>query len=201
MVVRCTYDNTEYHPLLFTTDPDGIWSRGGQDRRYKMYTAMLTEGTRMLSSVGAINSWLAKALALYKPILTAYNLPFDLDKCKNTGIDVTIFQQKFCLWSAAYTQFVHTKAFKNFALHCHAFNDCTKFGNKTFQTNAEVMTRFVTGNPELEDEPHPALEDILFYEILILNKILKTRSTKWLLTKPVSYNWRDCQVRDHYTAK
>jgi len=194
------YNNASEHPLFFTSDSEGIWSRAGQDRRYGAYELMINDGSRMIASVAAVNRWLVKALVTYNPILTAYNLPFDLDKCNLTGINVTIFERKFCLWAAAYTQFAHTKAYRNFALQCHAFNPPTNFGNMTYQTNAEIMTRFVTGNPSLKDEPHSALEDILEYEILVLNKILKTRSTKWLLTKPISYNWRNCQVRDNFES-
>ena len=194
------YTDYEGHPLFFTSDKNGIWSKSGQDKRYKVYEQMVRNGDRMIASVPAINSWLVKALKLYNPVLTAYNLGFDLDKCKNTGIDLTMFDRKFCLWSAAYTAWAHTKKYRNFALSVHAFNPPTAYSNMSYKTNAETMARFVMGLPDLPDEPHSALEDILEYELPILNKLLKSRSVKWLLTKPLPYNWRHCQVRDAFTA-
>ncbi len=34
VLVHGTYDNPKDHPLFFTTDPDCIWSRGGQEPAY-----------------------------------------------------------------------------------------------------------------------------------------------------------------------
>ena len=44
------------HPLFFTSDSDGIWSKDGQDKRYKAYRRMLKSGSRMIASVNAINN-------------------------------------------------------------------------------------------------------------------------------------------------
>jgi len=195
------FTDMQNHPLFFTSDKEGIWSKKGQDKRYKTYSAMVSGGSRMVASVAAINRWLEKAAVQYKPILTAYNLAFDLDKCKNTGIDLTLFPESFCLWQAAYAKFAHTKAYRQFILDCHGFNPPTQYGNMTFKTNAEIMTRFITNNPTLEDEPHTALEDIIFYELKILNKILSSWSIPEIMEKSVSYNWRDNQVKDWYKVK
>lgn len=199
VLVRGIYDAPAEHPLFFdSTATSSIWSRAGQDKRYRQYQTMLDNGSRMLASVPAINSWLAKAAGQYSPILTAYNLPFDLHKCQNTGIDLAVFDRHFCLWSAAYTHWAKSKAYRAFALSCHAFNTPTEKGNMTFKTNAETMARFVLGNPMLEDEPHTALEDIIFYELPILNKLLRRRSVKWLLNELEPYSWQDVQVRDWF---
>lgn len=202
VMVDGIYTDRENHELFWNGDA-GLWGRAGLARRYARYDAMVKSGARMLASTAAVNRWLDKALATYNPILTAYNLAFDLGKCANTGIDLTGFgARKFCLWHAAYTVFSHSKAYRNFALALHAFNAPTDLGNMSFKTNAETMARFVLGQPELEDEPHTALEDAVYYELPILLAILRKRSAKWLLDPEniVAYNWRDCQVRDHFTA-
>lgn len=204
VMVDGIFTDIQNHPLFFTSSAeDKLWGKPTLDRRYKRYQAMVANGSRMVASVAAINRWLDKAKAQYNPILTAYNLAFDLDKCNNTGIDLTQFgARKFCLWAAAYTLFAHTRQYRDMALALHAFNAPTEYGNMTFKTNAETMARFVTGNPRMEDEPHTALEDAVYYELPILLAVLRRRSAKWLLSDAVdSYNWRDCQVRDAFKAK
>lgn len=196
------FTDRETHPLFFDSKApnDALWSRDSADRRYDIYNQMVKNGTRMLATVPAVNSWLAKAKEAYNPVMTAYNLPFDVDKMRNTGIDCGMFDRHFCLWSAAFTQYAHSKNYRNFVLQCHAFNATTKHGNATYKTNAEIMARYVTGNPTLEDEPHTALEDIIFYELVILRKILKARSLDWLMNDLMPYNWRKCQLRDAFKA-
>ena len=186
------------HPLFFTSDPDGIWSKDGQDKRYKTYKRMLKSGSRMIANVAAINNWLAKAATTYQPILTAYNLAFDLDKCRNTGIDLTLFNQSFCLWHAAYAAYAQSKAYRKMVLDLHAFNSPTRYQNMTYKTNAETMARFCLGQPDLVDEPHTSLEDIVFYELPILQKLCKSKSNRWLINNKVRANWRNVQVKDHF---
>ena len=76
-------------PLFYIAkeEASSLWSNQGKDRRYDRYNEMLENGTRMLASVNAINNWLNRVAGKYNPILTAYNLPFDMDKCNKTGID------------------------------------------------------------------------------------------------------------------
>jgi hypothetical protein len=173
-----------------------IWGYGGLEKRKANYVEMLNSGRRMLASVNAINKWLQQAMGKYNPELTAYNLAFDKDKCEKTGIDVTGFSNSFCLWQAAVGNICNTKKFREFVLMNHAFNDATKFGNMTFQTNAEVVCGFLKG--EIIDEPHTALEDARDFESPILQHILKKRDWKEKITP---YNWRTHQVKDHFIAK
>lgn len=194
------YNDSRNHPLFFTSDVDGIWSKNGQDKRYGMYNRMLQSGTRMLASVNAVNRWLERVKGQYNPYLTAYNFPFDRDKCKNTEIDLTIFGDKyFCLWAAAITKWGHTQKFRQFVLDTHCFNMPTELGNMTYKTNAEIMTRFVLNDPDLPDEPHTGLEDILYYELPVLKKLLTTETPKKLMAS-TSYNWREFQVKDGFKA-
>jgi hypothetical protein len=201
VLVNGVFTDSENHPLYFTSDDEGIWSKKGQDRRYKIYKRMVDNGSRMIASVPAINAWLCKAVAAYNPTLTAYNLAFDTEKCANTGIDLTIFKSNFCLWQAAFTLFAHLRTFRQMVLETHSFNPPTKFGNMTFKTNAEVMARFVTGNHTLEDEPHTALEDIIFYELPILKAVFSKKSFRWLMANIKPYSWKDTQVKDWFKAK
>jgi len=198
ILINGIFNDAENHPLFFTSDKEGIWSKAGQDKRYDIYMSMLDAGTRSLASVNAINRWLEKAKAQFNPVLTAYNLPFDLHKCTNTGIDLAIFERHFCLWAASFSHWSKSKKFRQFVLNSHAFNTPTEHGNMTFKTNAETMARFVLGNPNLDDEPHTALEDIIFYELPILRRLARLRSTKWLLGEVSPYNWRELQVRDWF---
>jgi hypothetical protein len=78
------------------TAPDSaIWSEQSAKRREKDYYSMLDSGERSISSVGLINQWLAGINARYAPVLTAYNIAFDLGKCRNTRIDLGISRSLF----------------------------------------------------------------------------------------------------------
>lgn len=201
VLVGGIFTDPDNHPLFFTSDPDGIWSKDGQDRRYKAYDRMLNSGSRMIASVNAINNWLGKAAAQYQPILTAYNLAFDLDKCVNTGIDLTFFNGSFCLWHASFAAWAHTKAYRKMVLDLHAFNPPTRFQNMSFKTNAETMARFCLNQPFLEDEPHTALEDVIYYEMPILRKLCRTKSNRWLLDNRVRADWRKVQVKEWFKPR
>jgi len=189
-------------PLFYIKNEkdNSLWSKQGKDRRFDKYNDMLEAGTRMVASVNAVNMWLANVVGKYNPILTAYNLPFDMDKCQKTGIDLTMFENSFCMWRVAFNKYAMTKAYKNFAMSIHAINAPTKLGNCSFQTNAEVMTKFITNQPDLADEPHTALEDIIYYELLILKNMTKAMTKAELLNADLGFDWRKVQLKDHFVA-
>lgn len=182
-------------------DKKSLWSKQGKDRRFDKYNEMLENGSRMLASVNAVNRWLSNVAGKYNPILTAYNLPFDIDKCNKTGIDLTMFENSFCMWRVAFNKYAMTKAYKNFAMSIHAINPPTKLGNCSFQTNAEVMTKFITNDAGMVDEPHTALEDIIYYELLILKSMTRQMPKSELLDSDLGFDWRKVQLKDHFTAK
>lgn len=200
VLINGIFNNRSEHPLF--CDPklldNSIWAFNSLEKRYANYNAMLNDGRRMLASVHAINKWLAQAVGKYDPVLTAYNLAFDADKCGNTQIDLNQFSDRFCLWQAASGKWGKSKKFRKFILETHGFNNVTKFGNMTYKTNAEVMARFVLGNPELEDEPHTALEDVIDYELPILAKLTARESLKKIKENAQAYSWRDYQVKDAF---
>lgn len=202
ILINGIFTDSENHPLFH--DPklvdNSLWARNNLEARYRLYNEMAASGQRMLASVSAINRWLDKVKTEYDPYLTAYNLAFDADKMNKTGIDQVQFVKRFCLWHAAFSKYAHTKKYRQFCLDVLAFNPATKHGNMSYKTNAEVMTRFVTGNPTLEDEPHTALEDVIGYEMPILVDIVKkSKKAEWLNPKP--FNWREVQVKDAFVAK
>jgi len=159
------------------TAPDSaLWSEQSAKRREKDYYAMLESGERSISSVGLINQWLAGINARYAPVLTAYNIAFDLGKCRNTRIDLGIFAQSFCLMKAAKRQIGTLAEYHDF---CNANDFLTAKLRKPSMT-ADTMAKFIFGL-SLADEPHTALEDAQFYEAPILTKILESVTRKQLM--------------------
>ena len=201
VLVHGIYDNRTEHPLFHKEGIGTLWSQNNLDKRYIAYDRMLDSGARMLASVGAINNWLMIAKAQYNPVLTAYNLPFDVAICRNTGINLESFDKRFCLWSACVTAYAKTRKYRQFIVDNHLFLPATKHGNMSYPTNAEVMTRFVLGDISIPNEPHLSLEDILGYEKPMLDKLLKAKSVKWLLENTRPYNWRNFQVKDHFKPR
>ena len=199
VLVHGIYTDRDNHPLFHLTNEDGsIFSPSRLDSRYSAYENMVESGSRMIATVNAINNWLGKAAARYRPILTAYNIGFDRNKCINTGIDLSYFPRQFCLMHAAQTAYAKTKAYRRFVLQNHLFCNRTSYGNLTYRTNAECMARFCSGQNDLDDEPHTALEDAMFYEAPILNRLTRTKSDKWLLSEPRPHTWREFQMRDNF---
>ena len=185
--------------LFHTDNGDLFWSKEYLPKKYAMYDEHLINGSRMLASINAVNRWLIRAKQEYNPIMTAYNLPFDVDKMRKTGIDCDIFDKSFCLWGSAKHYIAQKKVFKQFALDNHYFtNKSPKVGAITIKTNAEVMTHFLTGNEE--PEPHTALEDVIDYELPILKHLLSRMSTKKMMNFETS-SYSDFQLKNHYNVK
>ena len=159
------------------TAPDSaLWSEQSAKRREKDYYSMLDTGERSIASPALINQWLVRVNAQYAPVLTAYNLAFDLGKCRNTRINLGIFAQSFCLMKAAKRQIGTLAEYHDF---CHDNRFLTLALRKPSMT-ADTMAKFILG-VSLEDEPHTALEDAQFYEAPILTKILESVTRKQLL--------------------
>ena len=160
-------------------NPDDFWSEQSAQRRTKKYDDMLESGQRSISSPALINIWLAKINAQYNPVLTAYNLSFDFGKCANTGIDLGIFAEKFCLMKAA-------KKTIGITAEYHAFCDIRGLMTPTGRPRmtADAMAKFIDDTNyegSLADEPHTALEDARDYEAMILTYILRTHTRKQIL--------------------
>ena len=157
--------------------PDSaFWSAQSGKRRSKNYDQMLETGERSISSVGLINQWLAATKARYNPVLTAYNISFDLGKCRNTRINLGIFNQRFCLMKAAKRDIGVLADYQRF---CYE-NGLLTAKLKQPQMTADSMAKYISG-ADLADEPHTALEDARDYEAMILAYILKTKTRKQLM--------------------
>ena len=150
---------------------------------------MLENGDRALASVAFINRWLAETVRTFNPVLTAYNIGFDWGKCRNTGIDLSMFDRRFDLMMAAKTVICGTE---EYARTCIENDWITPSGRMS--TKADHVARFL--DPTLPPEPHTALEDARDYEAVILHSIIhnpksreqliaagmaKNPSAKWML--------------------
>lgn len=185
---------------LFWNGDAGHFGKTTLEARTKKYLDMLESGSRMYASIHAINRWLENVNGKYNPILTAYNLEFDLSKCNNTNIDLSIFNQRFCLMAACQERYSETKKYKTFVLENGYLGSRTKTGKMVYKTNADVMTKFITSNPDLDDEPHTAIEDVKFYELPLLTAVVKNNSRKkWM--NAVKKNWTSHIVKNHFIAK
>lgn len=192
VLINGHYNNFE---LFHDKKANDIWGYAGLEKRKANYVKMLDNGTRMLASVNAVNKWINQAIGKYDPILTAYNLAFDLDKCQNTDIDLSGFSNKFCLWQAAIGNICNSKKYRQFVLDNHLFNKPTVNHNMTFSTTAESVCGFIDG--EFKIEPHTALEDARDFELPILQAIVNKRDWREKMTP---YNWKQFQVKDHFKA-
>ena len=157
-------------------DPAAFWSEQSAQRRAKNYDDMLESGERSISSVGLINQWLSGINARYSPVLTAYNIAFDLGKCRNTRINLGIFNQKFCLMKAAKRKIGALAEYHEFC----QINGFLTAKRRDPSMTADTMAKFILGL-DLADEPHQALEDARDYEAPILTKILESVTRKQLL--------------------
>jgi hypothetical protein len=194
-------DHFDKRELFYTSDTlmDGFWNgKKSEQRRRAAYEEMLNDGRRMLASVTAINNWLQKAIGTYGSEnlhMTAYNLAFDVDKFQKTGIDISGFNNRFCLWQAALGNIVVKRAYKQFILDNHLLCNVTDLKNCSFKTSAESVASFIKG--ECLTEPHQAYEDCLIERDILVN-VMKHK--KWR-DKMISYDWRKTQLRDHFIAK
>lgn len=186
------------HELFYDKNAIGLWSKKYASEKRITYNVMIDKGERMIASVNAVNRWLSNALGKYAGLeLTAYNLPFDADKCKKSGIDLSGFTDTFCLWQGAIGSLCKRKAYHTFALDNHCFNNVTqKTRSCTISTSAETVASFLNGSLMVEN--HDALSDVLDFELPIFRKLLKIR--KWR-ENAMPYNYRDFQVKNHFVAK
>ena len=202
VMVDGVFTDKEKNHLFFDSSAPStaLWSRDSADVRYEIYDRMIKNGSRLIGSVAAINNWISKAIAVYNPILTAYNLPFDLGKCRNTGIDLTAFNRSFCLMAVAQNLALRDRSFLQFCLDNHLFGNRTGLGNMVFQMKAETLGNYIAGT--LEHEPHTALEDVIFWEIPILKWVFKKYSVRKVLSEQwSSIAWQNRQVKDFYKVK
>jgi hypothetical protein len=195
VLVSEIFCDAENHPLFHLFgDAKDVFSKASLPARRRKYEEMLKDGRRLLASRAAINRLLVKIRLQYNPVLTAYNIAFDAEKMENTGLDLSIFEQRFCLWHAAAQKWGRNKDFLRFVLENGYFGNRTKKGHVGVQTKADVMAKFLLG-ANLPDEPHTALEDARDYERPILTALVKNTPVSEYMN-PRGYNYKDFAAKD-----
>lgn len=200
VLIRGYYDNPLLYTLFHKRSLKGIFSPEKLASRYANYDRMLDTGLRTMASVPAINRWLARINATYNPVLTAYNLFFDVESCENIGIDIDQFTRSFCLMHAAQQFYGNKRKYRKFILDNHFFNAPTFKGNMTWKTNAEVMAKYVLG-VGIPPEPHTSIEDCVGYELPILIDVIKKNSLRYCLEDIRAGSWERFTVRNGYKVK
>ena len=151
----------EFGALLDDSDFHfALGSKKAVQAKYKQITAL---GYRCNASVAYINNWLGFIRETFDPTLTAYNIGFDMGKCRNTGINLDQFKKRFCLLKLAKSVIVETPEYQAWAI---AEDMLTPTLGKP-SAKADAVAKYL--DPTLPDEPHTALEDARDYEALILN--------------------------------
>ena len=150
---------------------DFHWALGSPFEIKKKYKALLDANLRSIQSVNQINLWLKKIKEKYDPVLTAYNIGFDMSKCRATGIYLDLFDQRFCLWGASKATICKTPEYISFIEENMFF---TQGGQ--ISTKADYVARFI--DQDLPPEPHTALEDARDYESVILYAIISRPETR-----------------------
>ena len=160
--------------VLEEKNKDFHWALGNKKMIQQKYKNLVNAGKRTTQSVAEINDWLTETNAKYNPVLTAYNIGFDMGKCRNTGIYLDQFSQRFCLWAAAKASICLTP---EYAEWCEENMMYTPSGR--LSTKADMVAQYL--DPTLPPEPHTALEDARDYESVILNDIIHTPSTRKMI--------------------
>ena len=151
----------EFGALL--DDSNFHFALGSKKKVQAKYDRLMELGYRCDATVAYINNWLGFIRETFDPTLTAYNIGFDMGKCRNTGIDLDQFTDRFCLLKLAKTAIVETEAYQNWAIS----NKMLTATLKKPSAKADAVAKYL--DPTLPDEPHTALEDARDYEALILN--------------------------------
>ena len=159
------YGQFDRKDLFFNprADADDFWSKQNARARRKDYERRIEAGQRSIAAPALINFWLAKNLARYPELaITAYNSSFDFPKFDKTGINISGFRRRFCLFRDKAKPFLELYApFQEWARDTGAL---TAKGNVSY--TADNVARFILGD-NLDPEPHTALEDARDYELPI----------------------------------
>jgi len=182
---------------LFFLRDDPKWTAKAAKAKKARYREMYRCGLRTLRTVQQVNADLVRIVTEYDPVMTAYNLDFDLKACAATRIELG-FSLMFDLWAAAAARICTTRNYRKWLLQTHGFTPRSKHGFMSMKTSAEYVGSYVRGLDRPDVEPHTAVEDLEFFELPILRQLLKARrSYGWLMDNPKP-DHRNFQVRDFY---
>ena len=144
---------------------------GNPKETKKKYQLLLNAGKRSYMTVAEINDWLEMVALKYSPVLTAYNIGFDMGKCRNTGIYLDQFDQRFCLWGASKATICLDQEYAEWCAENMAYTATGRLSTK-----ADYVAQYL--DPTLPPEPHTALEDARDYESVILYRIINCPNTR-----------------------
>ena len=144
---------------------------GNPKETKKKYQLLLNAGKRSYMTVAQINDWLEMVALKYSPVLTAYNIGFDMGKCRNTGIYLDQFDQRFCLWGASKATICLDQEYAEWCAENMAYTATGRLSSK-----ADYVAQYL--DPTLPPEPHTALEDARDYESVILYRIINCPNTR-----------------------
>jgi hypothetical protein len=150
---------------------DFHFALGNKKMIQKKYQDLVAAGKRTTQSVAQINDWLKMVAEKYNPVLTAYNIGFDMGKCRNTGIYLDEFDQRFCLWGASKATICKSPEYAEWVAENMAYTPSGRLSTK-----ADHVAQFL--DDTLPPEPHTALEDARDYEAIILYAIIQTPQTR-----------------------
>ena len=160
----------EFGALL--DDSDFHFALGSKKKVQAKYKRLMELGYRCDATVPYINNWLTFIRDTFNPSLTAYNIGFDMGKCRNTGINLDQFKSRFDMLKLAKTAIVETPEYKEWAI---AEDMLTPALGKP-SAKADAVAKYL--DPTLPDEPHTALEDARDYEALILSYCIHSPRTR-----------------------
>ena len=182
----------EFGALL--DDSDFHFALGSKKKVQAKYERLMELGYRCDATVAYINNWLNFINKTFNPTLTAYNIGFDMGKCRNTGIDLDQFTDRFCLLKLAKTAIVETDEYAEWA---HSNMMITLALGKP-SAKADAVAKYLA--PDLPDEPHTALEDARDYEALILDYCINSPRSRSKILKQGSgtYQSKWCWTRERW---
>lgn len=146
------------------------------DRQRSKYENFLLKGNRMMSTPNAVNRWVRNAFLEYKPLLTAYGLKRNEERCRKAGIDLSIFPQRFCLREAAIGNICQAKEYKKFAELNGLITSSERNERHIYQTDLSAISGFLSG--KYEKEKHTAHEDAIHHALPVIRFILNKRNWK-----------------------
>ena len=161
--------------MLFCSGQLGDFGTKTLAKRMGWYERALIKGTRTLISREALqrmfDKWYAEGF-----IFTAYNVPFDWGKLQDTGIFLAEDWEKYDIWTTFQNYLLtHKGTLKKYWYQSVATHDnktCRVTPRLTIRTDANSATQFCSGYM-LAPEPHKALEDLIYYEKMVLAWLLK----------------------------
>tara|TARA_A200000159_G_scaffold152521_1_gene163518 strand:- start:69 stop:773 length:705 start_codon:yes stop_codon:yes gene_type:complete len=182
----------EFGALL--DDSDFHFALGSKKKVQAKYERLMELGYRCDATVAYINNWLNFINKTFNPTLTAYNIGFDMGKCRNTGIDLDQFTDRFCLLKLAKSAIVETDEYAEWA---HSNMMITVALGKP-SAKADAVAKYLA--PDLPDEPHTALEDARDYEALILDYCINSPRSRAKILKQGSgtYQSKWCWTRERW---